>query len=72
MLNFLFFILVFILVIVFGVIFFIVGSVSALFRRTKKNANESDIFQDATPESKKIFTPNEGEYVEFEEIKDEK
>lgn len=72
MLNFLFFIIILILFVVFGVIFFIVGSVSSLFRRTKKNVDESDIFQNTTSENKKIFTPNEGEYVEFEEIKEDK
>ena len=72
MLNFLFFIIILILFVVFGVIFFIVGSVSSLFRRTKKNVDESDIFQNTPSENKKIFTPNEGEYVEFEEIKEDK
>ena len=72
MLNFLFFIIILILFVVFGVIFFIVGSVSSLFRRTKKNVDESDIFQNTTSENKKIFTPNEGEYLEFEEIKEDK
>jgi hypothetical protein len=79
MLSLLFFIAIFALVIVlmiisavFGVVRSILGSVLSIFGLGRRNTqNQSTNYQDfEQPSAKsKIFDKNEGEYVDFEEVK---
>lgn len=71
MLNFLFFLIIIVLVIVGGVIISILGFFSSIFRRPKREG-ESETFQNNASKNAKVFTPSEGEYVDFEEVKDDK
>ena len=71
MLNLLFFIIIIVLFIVIGGLFSIFGFITSIFRGTKKET-EPDTFKKSSSGNKKIFTPNEGEYVDFEEVKDDK
>jgi uncharacterized protein HemY len=72
MLSFLFFIVIFILVIGLIIISTIFGFIRSIFSFGKRN-NQTQSAQSQTygqPTSKsKIFDSNEGEYVDYEEIK---
>jgi len=72
MLGFLFFILIFILFIGLMIISSIFGFIRSIFnfgkRNTKTPDSQSQDFQQPTTKSK-IFDKNEGEYVDYEEMK---
>ena len=72
MLNFLFFIIIFVLVIGLIIISAVFGFIRSIFR-FGKNANQTQNTESQTPEEpaskSKIFDKNEGEYVDYEDIK---
>jgi flagellar basal body-associated protein FliL len=73
MLGFLFFIVIFILVVVLIIISTVLGFIRSIFSFGKRNKQTQD-FQSNTEEQptsrSKIFDKNEGEYVDYEEVKD--
>ncbi len=75
--HLIFFILLFIFFFVFLIILFILRAVGYVFRprgSTSGNASQKKsgtIFR-RQKESKKVFDENEGEYVDYEEIKEDK
>lgn len=76
MLQFLFFILlVFILIVVFGLLFIgnIVRAFLHLGRRQSNNSSqqqERGEYHEEEQSKKQVFSDDEGEYVDFEEVKD--
>lgn len=72
MLSFLLFIIVFVLVIVVIIISTVLGFIRSIFRFGKRadpmQDTQSQEFEQPAPKSK-IFDKNEGEYVDYEEIK---
>ena len=76
MLNFLFFIIIFVLVIGLIIISTVLGFLRSIFNLGKRNnsatqEHQSQDFEQPTAKSK-IFDKKEGEYVDFEEIEEEK
>ena len=75
MLSFLFFIVIFVLVTGLVIISTIFGFIRSIFgfgkRKNPLNDSHSQEFEHPT-EKPKIFDKKEGEYVDFEEIKDDK
>ncbi|MDR1652169.1 MAG: DUF4834 family protein [Prevotellaceae bacterium] len=58
---------------VFVLIAKVINGVSAIFRGSKRSAKKSDTENtskraDSNPQTKKVFSKNEGEYVDFEDI----
>lgn len=72
MLGFLFFIVIFILVIGLIIISTVLGFIRSIFSFGKRNnqaqSSESEDLEESSSKSK-IFDKNEGEYVDYEEIK---
>lgn len=72
MLSFLFFIVIFVLVIILMIISAVFGFIRSIFgfgRRTTQNqTTDYQNFEQPSAKSK-IFDKNEGEYVDFEEVK---
>lgn len=72
MLSFLFFIVIFVLVIGLVIISTIFGFLRSIFsfgkRNTQAQSAQSQTYEQPTSKSK-IFDRNEGEYVDYEEIK---
>ena len=74
MLSFLFFIVIFVLVIGLIIISTVFGFIRSIFSFGKRNNqpnNSSQEFEQPTTKSK-IFDKKEGEYVDFEEVKEDK
>ena len=78
MLNFLFFIfLIFVFIIIFGLMF--VGKIVHTFLHLGRNVGGSssrsqqqeEAYQDTEPAKKQVFGDDEGEYVDFEEVKED-
>lgn len=73
MLGFLFFIVIFILVVGLIIISTVLGFIRSIFsfgkRSTKSQSSESHTYEEPTSKSK-IFDKSEGEYVDYEEVKD--
>ena len=73
MLSFLFFIVAFVLVIVLIVISTVLGFIRSIFsfgrRATQTQSSQSQNFEHQQPNKSKIFDNNEGEYVDYEEVK---
>lgn len=73
--SFILFLLFFVLIIVLLVISTVFGFLRAIFRFGRKGSND-DRQQDSRWGSRekrsKVFDDNEGEYVDFEEVKDDK
>jgi hypothetical protein len=72
MLSFLFFIVIFVLVIILMIISAVFGFIRSIFGfGRRKTQNQTTNFQDfEQPSAKsKIFDKNEGEYVDFEDVK---
>jgi len=74
MLGFIFFIFIFILVIGLIIISTVLGFIRSIFGFGKRSGAQTQDFQSNTyeqPTSKsKIFDKNEGEYVDYEEVKE--
>jgi len=68
-------ILLFILLFIFLIIFFVLSLIISIFRprnfrRTQKTQQQNSPFSSAQQQnSRKIFEKSEGEYVDFEEVK---
>jgi hypothetical protein len=73
MLGFLFFIVIFILVVGLIIISTVLGFIRSIFsfgkRKSQTQSSDSQPFEQPTSKSK-IFDKNEGEYVDYEEVKD--
>lgn len=72
--NILFFFLIFIVLIVLVVLFSILGFIRNVFSTIfgfgrKRKTEQAEQAQTAQNDHKKIFGKNEGEYVDYEEIK---
>jgi len=75
MLGFIFFIFIFILVIGLIIISTVLGFIRSIFGFGKRNGAQTQDFQSNTYEQpaaskSKIFDKNEGEYVDYEEVKE--
>lgn len=73
MLSFLFFIVIFVLVIGLVIISTIFGFLRSIFsfgkRNTQTQSAQSQTYHEQPTSKSKIFERNEGEYVDYEEIK---
>jgi len=73
MLSFLFFIVAFVLVVVLIVISTVLGFIRSIFsfgrRATQPQNPQSQNFEQQQSNKSKIFEKNEGEYVDYEEVK---